>query len=140
MVLALVGIVVSFTCERLARRYLLFTSAFYLVFICASTIAENMPVRNLTSVFWLLVPFSAYAVAWIVGQFRFSTSITYAVMVLWIVIGTVQSFGYTFQAQDEVVRTAAWSRRIIRSESFQDRPSKIVVEVRRGGAAERDVV
>jgi hypothetical protein len=47
--------------------------------------------------------------------------------------------GYSLQARDGVVRTAIWSRRIIRA-GLLDQGLKILVEARRGGLKEGDIV
>lgn len=82
-ILAAVGIVASFSSTpkndgSTSRVYLVFVVAFYFGFVLISqgSIAFNMPIRNLTSVFWLLVPFAAFATSFILTRLPFSTSVT----------------------------------------------------------------
>jgi len=141
MILAFLGVVVSLWKNECAKRYLLFTLVFYFTFMFSMRgfITSNFPVRNLTSVFLLLIPFAGYGIEFIVMKLGLSRMGVYMVMMAWMIGGSVQSFGHSFQARDELVKTAIWSRRIIRSGLLRD-GSKILLEARHGGPNERDVV
>lgn len=119
------GIVVFFLCFVLLTR---------------GRLASNMPVRNLTGIYLLLVPFAAYALAFMAGRASRSTTITYVMVAGMVAAGATQSFGYRFQASDGVVGIASWSRGVIRSGALTRDSDKILIEARRGGAAERLIV
>jgi hypothetical protein len=146
-ILAAVGIVASFSSTArndgsTNRVYLVFVAAFYFGFVLISrgSIAVNMPIRNLTSVFWLLVPFAAFAMSFILARLPFSTGVTYLAIAVLMIGGTIQSFGYRFQASDEIVKLAVWSRHSLQEGSSGDAPNEIMIEARHGGSAERDVI
>jgi hypothetical protein len=108
--------------------------------ISQGSIAANMPIRNLTSVFWLLVPFAAFAMSFILTRLPFSTGVTYLAIAALMIGGTVQSFGYRFQASDDIVKMAVWSRHSLQEVLSGDASKGIVVEARHGGSAEREVI
>jgi len=141
VILAFLGVVVSLWKKECPKRYMLFTLVFYFTFMFSmrGVIASNFPVRNLTSIFLLLIPFAGYGIEFIVMKLGLSRIAVYMVMMAWMIGGSVQSFGYSFQAREELVRTAIWSRRIIRAGLLSD-GSKILLEARHGGPGERDVV
>lgn len=145
LLLALLGIVMS---VRLRNnwRYLGFIAFFYFFFVVAmrGVVAANYPIRNLTSVFIVLIPYAAYGLQAIAMKLRvYRTVIIYLAILAYVVGGTVQSLGYSLQARDGVVRIAIWSRRIIRAELLGE-GLKILVEARRrgpnGGPKEKDIV
>ena len=146
-ILATVGIVASFNPTaknegNTSRLYLVFVAAFFLGFVLISqgSIAANMPIRNLTSMFWLLVPFAAFAMSFILTRLPFSTGVTYLTIAALMIGGTVQSFGYRFQASDDIVKMAVWSRHSLQEVLSGDASKGIVVEARHGGSAEREVI
>ncbi|MGB7952016.1 MAG: hypothetical protein WCH75_30375, partial [Candidatus Binatia bacterium] len=140
LVLALLGIVVSIR-FRNNWRYLVFIAFFYLFFMVAmrGVVAANYPIRNLTSVFIVLIPYAAYGLHAIAIKLPVYRTVICVAILAYVVGGTVQSLGYSLQGRDGVVRTAIWSRRIIRA-GLLDEGLKIMVEARRGGPNERDVV
>lgn len=128
--------------DRTRRAYLIFVVGFFLCFALATRgrLASNMPVRNLTAFYLLVVPFSAYALAFLAALSSRATVVAAVAVAALVAGGAAQSFGYSFQAGDSVVRIATWSRRVIRSGAVASPPDKILIEARRGGAAERLVV
>jgi len=122
-------------------RYLVFIAFFYFLFVVAmrGVVAANYPIRNLTSVFIVLIPYAAYGLHTIAMKLRVYRTVIYVAIVAYVVGGTVQSLGYSMQARDRVVRTAIWSRQIIRA-GLLDEGEKIMVEARRGSLNERDIV
>ncbi len=138
--LALPGIAAGVRSDQVVRRYVLLLGAFLLAFTFMSTVAQNLPARNLTSVFWLLVPFSAYFVTLVSERLRVPRIGTVVVAVTWVVIGTAQAFDYHLQANDRIVDLIVWSRHTMQTEPFRTGRSKILVELRHGGPAEQDVI
>jgi Dolichyl-phosphate-mannose-protein mannosyltransferase len=140
LLLALLGIVVSIRLRN-NWQYLGFITFYYFFFVVAmrGIVAANYPIRNLTSVFILLIPYSAYGLHAIAMKLRVYKTVIYVAVLAYVVGGTVQSLGYSLQARDGVVRTAIWSRRIIHA-GLLDEGRKILVEARRGGPNERDIV
>lgn len=140
LLLALLGIVMSIRLRN-NWRYLVFIAFFYFFFVVAmrGVVAANYPIRNLTSVFIVLIPYAAYGLHAIAMKLRVYRTVTYVAILAYVVGGTVQSLDYSLQARDGVVKTAIWSRRIIRA-GLLDEGLKILVEARRGGPNERDVM
>jgi hypothetical protein len=140
LLLALLGIVISIR-FRHGARYLIFIAVYYLAFIVTmrGVVAANYPIRNLTSVFIILIPYAAYGLHAIALKLRVYRTVVCIAVFAYVVGGTVQSLGYSLQARDGVVRTAVWSRQIIRA-GLLDEGQKILVEARRGGPNERDTV
>jgi hypothetical protein len=52
----------------------------------------------------------------------------------------IQSFGYHFQASDDIVKMAVWARHSLQEASSGGGSTRIVIEARHGGSAERDVI
>jgi len=142
LLLALSGICMSIRLPGI-WRYLFFIAFYYCVFVITTrgVVAANYPVRNLTSVFIVLIPYAAYGLHVIATKLRFYRTVVYLILLAYIVGETVQSlaYAYTFQARDVVVKTAIWSHCAIRVGLFDD-GSKILVEARRGGSDEGDLV
>ena len=140
LLLAVLGIVMSIRLRGI-WRYLVFISLYYCIFMITTrgVVAANYPIRNLTSVFIILIPYAAYGLHTIAVRLRFYRTVVYLAILAYIVGGTVQSLGYSFQARDGVVKTAIWSRRAIRA-GLLDEGLKILVEARRGGSNEGDIV
>lgn len=124
------------------RPYLILVSAFVACFALATRgrLASNTPVRNLTALFLMLAPFAAYAVATMgarVARPRMLALIGAAGLAA---VGAVQAFDYQFQAGDATVRAAIWIRHVTNSGVLDAGADKVLIEARRGGAAERLIV
>ena len=122
-------------------RYLGFIAFFYFFFVVAmrGVVAANYPIRNLASVFIVLIPYAAYGLHTLATKLPAYRTVIGIAILAYVLVGTVESLGYSFQARDGVVRTAIWSRRIIRA-GLLDQGLKILVEARRGGLKEGDIV
>jgi hypothetical protein len=89
--------------------------------------------------FLLIAPYAAYTVSSVFEQPRRSRYLIAVAAVVAMVIGAWQSFDYRFQPRASVVATATWSRQLLNSMCLDDE-TQILIEVRRGGAAEQGVV
>ena len=140
LLLALLGIVLSIG-FRDNWRYLLFIALYYFFFVVAmrGVVAANYPIRNLTSVFIVLIPYAAYGLHAIAMKLPVYRTVVSIAIFAYVITGTAQSVGYSLQARDGVVKTAIWSRQVIRA-GLLDQGQKIMVEAQRGGPTERDVV
>ncbi len=141
VLLALAGIVMSLRHKKGTERYLLFITGFFLGFIMTTKAAltTNFPIRNLTSVFMLLIPYAGYGTYSAVVKLPLARMLIPMIMLAYMSVGAIQSFSYKFQARDELVKTAIWSRHVIKA-GLLDEGGEILLEARHGGAEERDVV
>ena len=139
--LAVLGVGLSLWRREGIVRYLILVVAFYLGLIASmgGTVPGNLPIRNLTSMFLLIAPYAAYTVSSVFEQPRRSRYLIAVAAVVAMVIGAWQSFDYRFQPRASVVATATWSRQLLNSMCLDDE-TQILIEVRRGGAAEQGVV
>jgi hypothetical protein len=138
--LAFFGIAAALRRDAVVTRYLVLVGAFFLAFASTSTIAQNLPARNLTSVLWLLAPLSAYGITLLLEHLRVVGIGSVAVAAAWLAVGTVQAFDYHLQASKSVRKLAVWSRQTIQSSAFRKGDGRMLIELRRGGLGEQDVV
>ena len=139
LLLALLGIVMSIRLRH-NWRYLGFIAFFYFFFVVAmrGVVAANFPIRNLASVFIVLIPYAAYGLHTLATKLPAYRTVIGIATPAYVLVGTVES-RVRFQARVGSVKTAIWSRRIIRAGLLDEGP-KILVEARRGGPNERDVM
>jgi hypothetical protein len=114
-------------------------STLVLMLMMGNIVGTRIPNRILTSASLLLIPYAAYGTIAIAMNLPLFKMGMYLVMLAYMTVGTVQSFGYSFQARGEVVEMALWCRRIIRAGVLFE-GSKILLEMRHGGPKEQNVI